>query len=166
MPICRYAHSAGVVACSAESSGLGEGAPYLSKVAVRAILLLRLHLILQGGTGISPDAANLYLEFLNQRIFPCIPSRGSVGMADITTLSHIGLAMMGEYSVTVGDSLDVRDAAEVLATFSLAPLVPWAKDTLAIISSNAGTAARAALAVAKASTLLTNAELVASLSQV
>jgi histidine ammonia-lyase len=115
-------------------------------------MLIRLNTMLTGRTGAQKEVAEMYVQFLNKRISPLVPSRSSVGEADITILAHIGLAMIGEGEVT----LDGRrmQASEALKTVSLTPVKPFAKDALAIFSSNAYSAALACLAVVEAEHLL------------
>lgn len=70
--------------------------PFASEEEVRAIMLARLNTLLVGATGIQPEIAVMYMDMLNAGVHPVLPERGSVGEADITCLSHIGLAMLGE----------------------------------------------------------------------
>ena len=67
-------------------------------------------------------------------VAPVIPSRGSIGDADITLASHVGAAMMGEWKVTV-DGKEML-AAEALKARNIKPLVPQGKDGLGILSTN------------------------------
>ena len=127
-----YAHSAGV----GESTNIE---------LVRATLLIRLNTLLLGNAGVQPHVVQLYAAFLNQDINPIIPARGSMGQADITILSHIGLAMMGEGEVIYqGKRIP---AVRALAQAHLKPLRPCAKDALSIISSNAYATAISVLAI-------------------
>lgn len=66
---------------------------------VRAMMAIRLNCLLQGYTGIQPAVARRYADFLNLENPPRRPERGSIGEGDITELSHIGLAMVGEGEV-------------------------------------------------------------------
>lgn len=75
--------------------------PYHPDEQVRAILLLRLNKALTGHTGISAELLHHYRDFLNYGIHPRIPMRSSIGEGDITTLSHIGLAFIGEEDVSL-----------------------------------------------------------------
>lgn len=101
--------------------------------------------MLFGGSGVKADIVNLYKEFLNQNIIPRIPSNGSMGEADITILGHIGLAMIGEGEVYYkGQKVE---ASEALKKANLKQLVPFGKDSLSIISSNAYSAALASIAL-------------------
>lgn len=109
----------------------------------RAVLAIRLNNMLFGGSGVKADVVNLYKEFLNQNIIPRIPSNGSMGEADITILGHIGLAMIGEGEVYYkGQKVE---ASEALKKANLKQLVPFGKDSLSIISSNAYSAALASI---------------------
>ena len=118
-------------------------APYASEAEVRAAMLVRLNCLLQGHTGIQPLVAHRYADFLNLGITPLVPERGSIGEGDITVLSHIGLAMIGE-----GDALykgQVISSAEAHKLAGIEPVVLGPKDGLAIVSTNAFAAGQAAL---------------------
>jgi len=144
-----YSHSAGV-------------GPEMSKEVVRAIMVTRLNSVLFGSTGAQPKVAELYRDFLNNDIIPIVPSRGSLGQADITLITHIGLAMIGEGEVYYKDRKLPADRALKIA--GLKPLVPFARDGLAILSSNAYSEAMGALAVAELEHALEMAKLVFALS--
>lgn len=134
----------------------------LPQEAVRAVMLARLNTLLAGHSGCHPDVVAMLATFLNHGIHPVLPSRGSVGMADITILPHIGLAMMGEWEVDVGPDRMAADRA--LASAHARPLTPYAKDALAITSSNAFAAGLAALLVHDLVGLLETADAVSALS--
>ena len=137
-------------------------APFASEEEGRAILLLRLNTLLVGCTGISTYIPAMYVEFLNRGITPLIPTRGSVGQADIGLLSFVGLAMIG-----IGDVYykgEVVKAAQALKVEGLEPIALGPKDGLAIISSNAAGAGTAAIAVQAAKELVESAELIYCMS--
>jgi histidine ammonia-lyase len=138
----------------ATSAGVGPEAP---EVLVRAAMLIRLNTMLVGRTGAQPRVAELYRDFLNKEIHPVLPTQASVGEADITILAQIGLAMMGEGDVIATDAHGTRkmmSAGEALELAKITPLVPFAKDSLAIMSSNAYAVAVAVLASEEARRLL------------
>lgn len=143
------------------SHDVGTG-PEASEDEVRAVLLARLNGLLLGHAGTEPAIALRYAEFLNLRIHPVLHLSGSVGAADITSLSPIGLAMIGEGEVW----LDGRrmSAAEALGRTGLAPLTLGPKDALAIVSSNALSAGTGALGLADTADILELADLASALS--
>lgn len=113
------------------SAGFG---PMLEKKTARLAMAIRLNTILNGRSGAQPRVAELYREFLNKNVTPLIPSRGSIGDADITLASHIGSVMIGEWKADVDGK--VVTGAEALKMKGIEPLVPEGKDGLAILSSN------------------------------
>jgi histidine ammonia-lyase len=143
----------------ATSAGAGPDAP---EIAVRAAMLIRLNTMLVGQTGAQPRVAELYRDFLNYEIHPVLPTRASVGEADITILAHIGFAMMGEGEVIYAGRR--MGAAQALAEAQVKPLQPFGKDSLAIMSSNAYAAAVAVLALHNAEALLSLSPKVFALS--
>ncbi|UXT42195.1 aromatic amino acid lyase [Agrobacterium tumefaciens] len=127
---------------SLRAHGAGVGEP-MAVEAVRAGMAIRLNQIATGRTGVQSAVAEMYRQFLEQGITPVVPSRGSVGEADITLASHIGLAMVGEGEVFMkGNRIP---AARALAEAGIAPLEPVGKDFLSILSTNALIAGQAAL---------------------
>ena len=125
---------------------------------MRAAMLIRLNTMLVGQTGAQPRVAELYRDFLNHKIHPVLPTRASVGEADITILAHIGLAMMGEGEVIYDGDSGQRERMSAKKAFAKAnigaPLEPFGKDSLAIMSSNAYAAAVAVLTLPDAFYLL------------
>ncbi|CAI0832949.1 HAL/PAL/TAL family ammonia-lyase [Serratia proteamaculans] len=126
----------------AHSGGIGE--PMSIRVA-RATLVTRLNALLNGGGGVQPAIVDAYVAFLNKGITPVIPADGSVGEGDITVISHIGLAMLGEGEVYYQGNKVAASAA--LQSSQTPAITPYAKDALAILSSNAYSAASGALAL-------------------
>ncbi|WP_439258467.1 HAL/PAL/TAL family ammonia-lyase [Lonepinella sp. BR2271] len=133
----------------AHALGLGEPLPIET---VRAGMLIRLNTFLNGETGVQPEVAQKYVEFLNHGITPVIPARGTVGEADITLSSHIGLAMIGEWDVFYQGKR--QSAKEVLQKLNIQPLDPVGKDFLSILSTNSLKAGEASLLTLDAERLL------------
>ncbi len=144
-----YAHCVGV-------------GPYLDEVQVRATMLARLNTLLSARTGIQLEIVEMYRQFLNRRIHPLVPARGSVGEGDIANLSHIGLAMIGEGEVHCRGRR--MSAAEALRSEGLSPIVLGPKDGLAIVSSNALAAGCGLLVLDRAARILEVANAVYALS--
>lgn len=125
----------------AHAAGVGE---LMSADVVRAGMLIRLNTFLSGAAGVQPEVASIYVDYLNHDVTPVIPSLGTVGEADITLASHIGLAMIGEWDVFYQGKR--MPAAEVMKQLKIAPLKPVGKDFLSILSTNSLTAGQATLA--------------------
>lgn len=115
------------------SHSVGYG-PALDPKIVRLSMVIRLNTLLTGRAGVQPRVAELYRTFLNEGITPVVPSRGSIGDADITLASHVGATMMGEWKVTVNGK--VISSADALKAKGITPLVPQGKDDLGILSTN------------------------------
>lgn len=129
-----------IMSLRAHAAGLGTD---MAPEVVRAAMLIRLHAMLSGVTGVQPAVAHQYRTFLNADITPAVPSRGSAGEADITLAAHIGLAMMGEWFVYYRGAR--VPAKEALLAEGLSPLAPLGKDFLGILGTNALAAGRACL---------------------
>ncbi|MGO2370627.1 MAG: aromatic amino acid lyase, partial [Serratia sp. (in: enterobacteria)] len=133
----------------AHSGGIGN--PMSIRVA-RATMVTRLNALLSGGGGVQPAIVDAYVAFLNKGITPVIPAEGSVGEGDITVISHVGLAMLGEGDVYYqGKKVAAKTA---LHSSQTPPIAPYAKDALSILSSNAYSAASGALALDSLSHLI------------
>ncbi|WP_054651038.1 HAL/PAL/TAL family ammonia-lyase [Salidesulfovibrio brasiliensis] len=146
-------------ALRAHAAGAG---PDMTKELVRAAMVIRLNTMLLGRTGAQPKVARLYADFLNAGITPVVPSQGSVGEADITLAPHVGLVMLGEWQADFdGERMTGKKALEKAG---LTVLDPIGKDALAILSTNAFSAAKGVLAVLKAERLLKTVPLVLGLS--
>jgi histidine ammonia-lyase len=143
----------------AHSAAVGPEAP---DEYVRAAMLARLNAMLYGATGVQPVVVQTYIEFLNRRIHPVLPARGSIGEGDIDILAHIGLAMIGEGEVRYRNRR--MPARNALSEAGVRPLVPVAKDGLSILSSNAYAAGIAALVTDDTKRLLDSGETVLALA--
>lgn len=126
----------------AHAGGMGTA---MDLRTARATMVTRLNNLLTGGGGVQPEIIDCYVNFLNRGITPVIPQDGSIGEGDITVISHIGLAMLGEGEVFYqGKRISAKNALQITNT---PPINPFAKDALAILSSNAYSSALAALAL-------------------
>ncbi len=139
--------------------GVGER---LSAEAVRAAMLVRTVGLTFGSAGADPAIARQLVALLNAGVHPIVPSIGSIGAADLVLMGHIGLVMMGEGEAEFGGR--VMGGGEALRAAGLAPVDVGPKDGIAIVSSNAITVGRAALALASARRLLDQATLAAALT--
>ena len=49
-----------------------------------------------GGSGVSPAVFDALLAMLNAGVHPVVPSKGSIGVADLAPLSHMALPLSAE----------------------------------------------------------------------
>lgn len=81
------------------SHSTGAGQP-LGDEDVRAAMVARVGVFLQGKSGVHPSIVDLLVEFINRGIIPFIPCHGSVGASgDLVQLAHIALTLIGEGTV-------------------------------------------------------------------
>jgi histidine ammonia-lyase len=121
--------------------------PPLAPEVVRAILLVRLNTALDGGSGMQEQVVRRLADYLEHDVLPVIPSEGSLGEADITVLSHVGLTMIDDWEV-VWDGRRMP-AAQANAALGFDKVDFVAKDALGSFSSNAFGAALASFALAE-----------------
>jgi len=139
----------------------GVGDP-LDVKTTRAVMAVRLNNMLYGGSGVQEDIVLLLRDMLNNNITPILPSNGSIGMADITILGHLGLAMIGDGKVVYQGKIMPADTA--LKAAGLKPVVLFGKDALATLSSNAFSSAIALLAMADLEQLIDISKLLFAIS--
>ncbi len=128
--------------------GCGMGA-FLEDSQVLAVLVARLNSLGQGYSAVRPVILQALVDLINHRILPRIPSEGSVGASgDLTPLSYIGAALIGEREVTCGG--EGLPAAQALAQAGLEPVVLAPKEGLAIMNGTAVMTGLACLAFDRA----------------
>ncbi len=146
-------------AVQARAVGVGPSFPV---DVVRAMMLARAAGMAVGGSGVSPGVLDLLLAMLNAGVHPRVPSRGSIGVADLAPLSHLALPLLGlgeaEYHGRIAPG------ADAMARAGLAPVALSGKDGLALISANAATVGHAALVLHDCSAVLDALNVAAALS--
>jgi histidine ammonia-lyase len=136
--------------------------PALPTEVVRAALVIRVNGLARGGAGARPALAEALVALLNAGVHPVVPETGSLGASDLCLLAHVGLVLIGEGWAEVDG--EVVPGAAALDHAGLTPLELAPKDGLALISSNAVSAAAAALALADGRRALAAAQVAAALS--
>lgn len=132
--------------------------PYHRTEEVRAMMVIRLNNMLIGASCATDELANRYRDFLNHGITPRVPKRGSVGEADITTITHMGMAFAGEGMVHYRDQMiPARQAIEAEGL----PPYRWAlKDAHTVMLSNCQGEAATALLLKEAEELVAMSDLI------
>lgn len=123
------------------SVGTGE---LLSDDVVRLMLLLKINSLARGYSGIRLKVINALIALLNHGVYPCVPSKGSVGASgDLAPLAHMVLPLLGEGEVRVNGQ--ILPAVEGLKSAGLEPFELAPKEGLALLN---GTQVSTALALA------------------
>lgn len=142
------------------SAGVGEP---LSEDVARAMMLLLAASLARGNSGARVEVVELLLNMLNARLYPVIPSRGSVGASgDLAPLAHLALTLIGEGQVFYHGERVTGNVA--LTQAGLTPLRLQAKEGLALINGTHMMEGIAILALADALALLRAAEVACAMS--
>ena len=144
------------------SHAAGVGEP-LSEEVARAMMLLLAASLGRGNSGVRPEIVTTLIEMLNKKIYPYIPSRGSVGASgDLAPLAHLALVLTGEgETIYQGQRISGKEA---LQQANIVPLHLHAKEGLALINGTHLMEAIAILALADAQVLLRTAEVACAMS--
>lgn len=125
------------------SHACGVGAP-LPDAIVRLILVLKIASLSRGASGVRRETVQMLARMVEAEIYPCIPSKGSVGASgDLAPLAHLAAVLLGIGEARVGGA--VIQAATALERAGLKPLVLGPKEGLALLN---GTQVSTALALA------------------
>lgn len=144
------------------SHATGVGPPF-SEDVVRGIILLRANALAKGFSGVRILLVETLLALLNQRIYPYIPSQGSVGASgDLSPLAHLALVLTGEGECLVNG--ERVSSGEVLERVGISPLSLQAKEGLALINGIQVMAALGCLVTMEASLLMKNAQVAGAMS--
>ena len=134
--------------------GVGE---YLSADVSRIMTTIRMISLSKGKSGISYDLLKRFELLLSKKIYPRIPSQGSVGASgDLTPLSYIAAAIAGEREVIYKG--EVRDTKELYEELEITPYKFKPKEALAIMNGTAAMSAIAIDSIEKFETLLATSE--------
>ena len=144
------------------SHAAGTG-PLLDDATMRVVLALKVASLSAGYSGVRPELIELLLALYNRGIYPCIPSKGSVGASgDLAPLAHLSLALLGIGEVRVRGVRTAAAAAlheEKLEPIKLAP-----KEGLALLNGTQVSTALALIGLFAAEDLFAAAVVAGSLS--
>lgn len=126
------------------SCGLGETVPHFF---IKIAMILRLHCLSQGYSGVSRKTIDTLLSFLNAGIFPIVRHFGSIGASgDLIPLSMIAAGMLGE-NADVFYQDKIMKASDAIASAGLKKLKPELRDGLALINGTSFMTAIASVAL-------------------
>lgn len=140
--------------------GAGDEVP---EEIVALMLLFKVNGLAVGLSGIRPVVIDYLLRFYNERVYPIIYTKGSLGASgDLAPLAHLTLPLIGLGEVYRGQ-VKVA-AAQVLRDFGLAPLRLEAKEGLALINGTQFMTAYAVHCLLRIQQLLVTADVVAAMT--
>lgn len=144
------------------SVGVGDHIP---KEISRLMLLLKIHSLGIGYSGISKETLNRLVWFLDEDLIPVIPEKGSVGASgDLAPLAHMALPLLGFGSFWDEDGSEVLDAASVLKERKKEPIELQPKDGLSLINGTQLMSAYGAYVFENTLSLLKLADIAAAMS--
>lgn len=122
------------------AAGTGD---LLNDEAVRLILALKINSLARGFSGVKRETIDALIKLYNAKIYPCIPSQGSVGASgDLAPLAHLCIILLGEGEARYQGK--IISAMEALHQIGLTPLHLGPKEGLALLN---GTQVSTALAI-------------------
>ena len=134
--------------------GVGE---YLSEEVSRIMVTIRMISLSKGKSGISYDLLKRFELLLQRKIYPVIPSQGSVGASgDLTPLSYIAAVIAGDREAYYEG--EIHDTAELYKELGIEPYVFKPKEALGIMNGTAAMSAIAINAIKKFETILATTE--------
>jgi len=142
------------------ATGVGKN---LSIEETRAVMLLRINVLVKGHSGIRLSTLQTLIDMLNIGVHPCIPEKGSVGASgDLAPLSHLALVLLGEGKAEYNGKIISGDEALKLA--GIEPVVLKAKEGLALNNGTQVMTGVGALNLLRAERLCKIADVVACMS--
>ena len=115
-----------------KSHACGTG-PVVREDIVRIMLLLKIHALSLGKSGIQVATVQRLIDFFNEGIIPVVFEQGSLGASgDLAPLAHLVLPLLGLGEVIYKGS--VSGAGEILKKFGWEPLELKSKEGLALLN--------------------------------
>lgn len=141
------------------STGLGKP---LTSDLVRLMLVLKIHGLAMGYSGIRLETLKRLLWHLDTDVLPYVPSQGSVGASgDLAPLAHLALPLIGKGKLCYQGKTTA--AAQVLSHFQLPPIALGPKEGLALINGTQFISAHAVLLLERFRKCLEQADIIGAL---
>ncbi len=140
--------------------GVGED---LADDCVRLIMIIKVIALARGCSGVRLALVERLCDLINKEIYPCIPSKGSVGASgDLAPLAHMACVLIGVGSASVNGA--IVPAAQALKQAGLEPLALAPKEGLALLNGTQVSTALALSAVFRTENILAAALTAGALS--
>jgi histidine ammonia-lyase len=145
--------------CS-HACGMGDEVP---QDIVRLMLLLKVHGLSQGYSGIRTEVVQLLADFYNKGITPVVFELGSLGASgDLAPLAHLCLPLLGKGNVYYNG--EKMPAAKALPLAGLQPISLAAKEGLALLNGTQFMSSYLTWSLIAAKRLLAWADVIGALS--
>lgn len=145
--------------CS-HACGMGDEVP---EEIVRLMLLLKVHGLSQGYSGVRPEIVQRLVDFYNHKIHPVVFELGSLGASgDLAPLAHLCLPILGKGTVIYRGQR--MSAAEALQQAGLEPMALAAKEGLALLNGTQFMSAYSTWSLIQTKKLLVWADVIGAMS--
>lgn len=142
------------------AAGTGE---LLADRVVRLMLALKINSLARGFSGVRLATIEALIRLFNHKIYPCIPSQGSVGASgDLAPLAHLSMVLLGVGEVRHQEKIVA--ANEGLKIAGLTPLTLAPKEGLALLNGTQTSTALALVGLFAAENNFTSAIIAGALS--
>lgn len=146
------------------NTAVGMG-PSVPKVISRLMLMLKIHELGLGYSGISAETLQRMIFLARHDLVPVVPSRGSVGASgDLAPLAHLALPLLGLGYVWDPAGSRRIEASAALTDSGLKPIELRAKEGLSLINGTQFMSAHGAFALVRALRLVKLADVVMAIS--
>lgn len=145
-----------------KSHACGLGAEVNDEI-VKLMLLLKVHALSSGNSGVQVQTVNRLLDFYNNNALPVVYEQGSLGASgDLAPLAHLCLPLLGMGELKVNGK--VMPAKKVLKQFGWKPLTLQSKEGLALLNGTQFMGAHAVHILLKAKKLSLMADITGAIS--
>jgi histidine ammonia-lyase len=146
------------------SHACGAG-PEVPVKIVRWMLFLKIRSLAYGNSGVKPETVQRLLDMYNSGIIPVVYTQGSLGASgDLAPLAHLCLPLIGKGEVFIINENRKCSSAEWLQTVGLSPIIPGAKEGLALLNGTQFMLAYALQLALQSKQLIQQADILGALS--
>ncbi len=140
--------------------GLGNEVP---REVVKLMMLLKVHALSKGKSGVQLKTVELLVEFFNRDIIPVVYEQGSLGASgDLAPLAHLFIPLLGHGEVYYKGKK--RPTSEVFKELGWNPIRLEAKEGLALLNGTQFMSAHGVYTLFRAFRLVKYADIIAALS--
>ena len=145
-----------------KSHACGTG-PMVREEIVRLMLLLKIHALSFGKSGVQVATVQRLTDFFNEGIIPVVYEQGSLGASgDLAPLAHLVLPLLGMGEVKYKGK--ISEASEILKKFDWYPVELQSKEGLALLNGTQFMSSYGVYIIAMAERLSASADIASAIS--